>query len=209
MAENVIVVQFPDSSKCYEFFSWLKRAGADGGLTVGDAVVIVRDADGRYQVQDGQLNTVGVGTRSGSLIGMLVGILGGPLGMLFGWGAGSLIGAAVDAGQVAYIQSAIAQVSQSIPTGGTAVIALVNETNDDPVNAQVAQMGGAVLRWSAEDVKNEIAAHAEAQAAADREARRVLSEQHAAERKQKIEEWKDHAKGELDKIKAFLNRDIA
>lgn len=209
MSDTVILVQFPanESSKCYEFFSWLKRP--DNQLAVADAVVITRTTDGRYQAKDGQFNTVGVGSRTGSLIGMLVGLLGGPLGVLFGWGTGGLIGGLVDAGQATYLQSAIAQVSASVPDGGTAVIALISEIDAKSVDSEVEQMGGAVLRWSAQDIEQEIAVQAKAQAAAEREARRVLNEQHQAERQQQLEQWKDDAKGELDKVKAFLNRDIA
>lgn len=207
MSENVIVVQFPESSKCYEFFSWLKNAKADGDFKVHDAVVLERDEQGQYQMKDGHLQ-VGKAASTGTLLGALIGILGGPLGMLFGASVGTVIGATADVSKAVYAQSVISQVSQSIPKGSTAVVATVGESGEEAVNAEVARLGGVVMRWTAEDVQNEINAQIEAQEAAEREALRVLSEKHAAERKAKIEAWKDDAKADLDKVKAFLNRPI-
>lgn len=207
MAENVIVVQFPESSKCYEFFSFLRNANASGSLKLHEAVVIEHEQSGQYQVKDGHVH-MGDAVSTGTLLGALVGLLGGPLGMLFGASVGTLLGASSEVDRAVYAQSVVAQVSQSVPRGSTAVIATLDEPSEDVVNAEVNRLGGAVLRWSAEDVQNEIAAQVAAQAAADREASRVLSEQHKAERQQKIAEWKDHAKADLDKVKSFLNRDI-
>lgn len=207
MSENVIVVQFPESSKCYEFFSFLKNANASGSLKLQEAVVIEHDQSGQYQVKDGHVK-MGQAATTGTLLGALIGILGGPLGMLFGASVGTLLGTSTEIDRAVYAQSVVAQVSQSVPRGSTALIATLDEPSVDVVNAEVSRMGGAVLRWSAEDVQNEIAAQVAAQAAADREASRVLSEQHKAERQQKIAEWKDKAKTDLDKVKGFLNQDI-
>ena len=79
-------------------------------------------ANGELQIPESADNVGLVGTASGSLIGMLVGVLGGPVGVLFGWGAGAMMGGAFDVDRAVTSDEALTVLGQAIPPGSTAVI---------------------------------------------------------------------------------------
>ena len=68
---------------------------------------------------------------------------------------------------------------------------------NEVIDKAMADLGGTVTRRSTGDFYDEIRSPEAAQEAADKEARRVLSEQHRAEHKHKWEQFKDRVKASL------------
>lgn len=199
MAEkNVVAISFPEKSKAYEALTVLKNLNVEGGISLDTAVVVARDAQGTVTLPDGQDNVTGVGIVSGGLIGMFIGLLGGPLGMLLGWGAGALIGGAVDADRISDADDVVAEFTKALPTDSTAVIAEVTESSEAILDSAVTAIGSAVIvRRPAIEVLAELEAAQEAAEAAAKEARRVVREQKREERKEKLEERVEALKAKL------------
>ncbi|HZC25631.1 MAG TPA: hypothetical protein VE287_01330, partial [Actinopolymorphaceae bacterium] len=93
----------------------------------------------------------------------------------------ALIGAAVDL-RIARQSGPLGHFSTTVRLGKAALVADLTETNDQIVDRAMASLDGEVVRRPADMVLTELAAAEEASAAAAVEARRVLREQHIAER---------------------------
>ena len=179
--ENVVVVRFTEPSKAYQALSVLKDCDAGGRIGLESAAVVERTASGELHIPESADNVGPVGTASGSLIGMLVGVLGGPVGALVGWGAGALMGGAFDVDRAITSDEALTVLGRAIPPESTAVIAQVDESAVDIIDAEMHKLGGEVTRRSAAEVMGELEAAEAAAEAAAREARRTLHEKRKAE----------------------------
>ncbi len=190
MATNIDLITWDEPSKAYKALNDITTGNWNFNLR--QAYVLERKTDGGFVIKDGNQNVVGMGTLGGSLIGMVIGVLGGPLGVLLGWAGGALFGSLVDMDKAVDSTSILAAMSKSIPPGGTALVMEVDEPTTEALDAFAAQSGGTVLRRSAEEVRVEVAAAADAVEAASKEANRVLREQRHAETKEKLESaWDD------------------
>lgn len=194
---NVITVTFPEPAKAFQALSELKGAGFEGRVDVIAAQVVTRDENGRLELAEGVDNEGGARTWGGSLIGLLIGVLGGPIGMLFGWTTGFLIGGAFDLRRADRSDTILGEISSTIPIGGTALIAEVNEVAREVIDGEMTKLGGVVFRRDADSVLAELEAAEEAYKAAQKEADRAAKEQRKAERKENSEQRKAALKEKL------------
>jgi len=195
--ENVVVIRFTEPSKAYQALSVLKDADAEGRVGLESAAVVERTAAGELRIPESDDNVGPVGTASGSLIGMLVGVLGGPVGVLLGWGAGALMGGAFDVDRVVTSDEALTVLGRAIPPGSTALIASVEESAVEVIDAEMSMLGGEVTRRPVAEVMGELDAAEEAADAAAREARRVVRETRKAEFQAGVDERVGKAKEKL------------
>lgn len=195
---NVIAVSFEDGSKAYQALSELKGAGLEGRVEVLAAIIAARDEQGRLDVPEGGDFIGGAATWGGSLIGMLIGVIGGPVGMLFGWTGGLLVGGAFDIRRAESSESVLGEMSRSIPDGGTAIVAEVNEYAVEVVDKLMAELGGVVYRRDAEVVRGELEIAEDAYRKAQKEADRAARERKKAELHQKVEDRLATVKEKLD-----------
>ncbi len=195
--ENVVVVRFTEPSKAYQALSVLKECDAEGRIGLESAAIVERTPQGELRVPESADNVGLVGTASGSLIGMLIGVLGGPVGALVGWGSGALMGGAFDMDRAVTSDEALTVLGRAIPPESTAVIAEVEETAVEVIDAEMYTLGGEVTRRSTDEVMGELEASEEAADAAAREARRTLREQRKAEVHAGVEERVGNLKEKL------------
>jgi len=191
--ENVVVVRFTEPSKAYQALSVLKECDAEGRIGLESAAVVERTPEGELRIPESADNVGLEGTASGSLIGMLIGVLGGPVGVLLGWGAGAMMGGAFDVDRAVTSDEALTVLGQAIPPGSTAVIASVEESAVEVIDAEMYTLGGEVTRQPVDEVMGELEAAEDAADAAAREARRVVRE----ERKAKVHADVDERMGKL------------
>jgi uncharacterized membrane protein len=191
--ENVVVVRFTEPSKAYQAISVLKECDADGRIGLESAAVVERTATGELRVPESADNVGAAGTASGSLVGMLIGVLGGPVGVLLGGGTGAVMGSAFDVDRELTSDEALTVLGKAIPTGSTAVIASVEESAVEVIDAEMYTLGGEVTRQPLNDVMVELDAAEEAADAAAREARKVVRDK----RKAAFEAGADERKGKL------------
>jgi uncharacterized membrane protein len=173
---NILVATFDEESKTYQAFSEIKQAGTKREIKIESLAIVRRAADGSLETPDitGQMPG---GTFKGGLIGSLIGILGGPLGVLLGWGTGAVIGSIRDASEIRSDLSLLRTLSEGMNPGNVALMGEIEESRTDVVNGIVRRLGGEVLRRPVDDIRREIEQADRARSAAEREARRVMSEE--------------------------------
>ena len=157
--DNLLAISFDDQPAPYEALTRLKELDEQGQIGVIEGAVVERDGQGRLLISDEvkEHDTPGRKTVSGGVIGLLVGIIGGPVGVLIGGTVGSLVGAAFDLSPRDEAHGLLAQYSRHIAVGKTAVLAHLDEPDDEIVDAAMSALGGAVLRQPIADVRAEIA----------------------------------------------------
>jgi uncharacterized membrane protein len=165
---------------------------------------VTRDHDGRVHIKDEAGDDNLVGTASGGLIGLLIGILGGPLGILLGGATGLLLGSLYDLDDADTTESALGEVSKSVQVGRNSLLAQVVEQVPEVLDAEMARLGGTVIRRPVYEIEDEIARAQEAQRDAKKQANAKLREaRHEKTRAQA------HAKVEELKSKLHLDRKSA
>ncbi|HVP02662.1 MAG TPA: DUF1269 domain-containing protein [Solirubrobacteraceae bacterium] len=191
---NVISVAFEADANAYAALTALKELDSQGQLNLEAAAVVVRDADGKLVVKDQAGSNEYEGTAVGGLLGLLIGILGGPLGVLIGGTYGLMVGSLFDLDDVEHSESVLGELSASVPSGRTALLAQVTEQSPEVVDSAMARLGGTVLRRPVADVEAEIAAAEKAQRKAKREATKELVHS-------RHEHNKEHVRAAVDRLK--------
>jgi uncharacterized membrane protein len=197
--ENVIAVSFSDDANAYEALSRLKELDAKGEVGVRDGAVVARSEDGTIAMKDQFGEETVEGTVTGGLLGLVIGVLGGPFGVLIGGATGVLVGSLFDEDDTDATDSALTDISQSIPVGRTGLLADVSEDSPAAIDAVMANLSGTVVRRSALDVQAEVAAAEDAQREAKKKAREELRD--ARQKKQETE-----IDAKLADLKAKLRR---
>ncbi|HKP88397.1 MAG TPA: DUF1269 domain-containing protein [Thermoleophilaceae bacterium] len=195
--DNVIAVSFTEDANAYEALTKLRELNDQGRIDLAGGAVVTREADGQVVIKD-EVGDIGyVGTATGGTVGVIIGILGGPLGVLLGGATGVLVGSLFDLADTEDAESVLEQISRSVRTDHTSLIAEVSEGSPDVVNAAMDSVGGSVIRRSVYDVEGEIAYAEEAQRAAKQEARKQMREQRREERKENFHEKVAELKSKL------------
>jgi len=197
--ENVIAVSFSNNANAYEAFSRLKELDAKGDVRVQGAAVVMRGDDGNIVTKDEFGHEAVEGTVTGGLVGLVIGVLGGPLGILVGGATGLLVGSLFDDDDTDETDSALAEISKAIRVGQTGLLADVSEETPVAIDAVMANLGGTVVRRSAGDVQDEVAAAEEAQREAKKKAREQLRDARHKKQKQEID-------AKLTDLRAKLSR---
>src|SRR6478609_6077605 len=171
---NVIAVSFEDDRSAYKALTLVEELDSQRRVSLGEAVVVVRAADGQVVAKDGAESSSMPATAGGGLTGLLLGVIGGPIGMLLGGAYGALAGSMFDLYDAGEAESALGAISSSVQLDHTALLAVVDESNTEIVDAAMADLGGTVVRRAVADVEAEIAAAEDAERKAKLEARKEL-----------------------------------
>ena len=156
--DNVVVVEFADAEKAREALSVLEERHEEFRVEVRAAAVVSRREDGGLDVLEEHDHRALAGASAGSVIGTLVGALAGPFGMLLGWGSGTLVGSVGDVRRAHETDDTLAALGNAIPTGSTAVVAVIGEPEPGLVDREMVQLGGAVTRRPAAEVLSDLEA---------------------------------------------------
>lgn len=205
MDQNVVVLSFAEESKAYQALSELKALALQQKVQLINAAVVSRDRNGTVSVKDGASDgAASTGPLTGTLIGALVGLLAGPLGVLLGSASGALIGSTIAIDKAKDRLSVLEQMMDAMPNGSTMLIATVGEYAQEVINGMVQQLDGSVMRRPLAVVQAEVDAQNEAQAAAAKEARRVLRGKQTEEWREKLDDWKDDLGEGMEKLKSRI-----
>ncbi len=169
---SVITVSFEVDDKAHDALMLLKQLDSQHQVGMDEAVLILREADGRVVEMDRVASAPMPNTVGGGLVGLLVGIIGGPLGILIGGTTGSLVGTLFDFQDADKTESALTALSSAVRLGHTALLAVVKEQNRDVVDTAMSGLGGTVLRRPVHDVEAEIGVAEQAEREAKHEARK-------------------------------------
>ncbi|MEV5238772.1 DUF1269 domain-containing protein [Streptomyces cinnamoneus] len=158
MNDNVLFLNADSPRKGHRALDALRRAHAEGDITLREGAVIARDAEGALDFPDAADNTgTAPAFAMGGLLGGLLGILGGPLGVIIGFGAGGLIGGVHDARGATASNAALEMLAAEVPPGSTVLMAEVREESPETTDRVLAPFGE-VRRYPAERVRAEVEA---------------------------------------------------
>lgn len=204
--QNVVVSLFNVESQAYQAFSEVKKQENNKEVVIAQAALI-KKVNGSLQVEE-VFDPTGDAVAKGGLIGAIVGILGGPLGVLLGGSLGALFGSDVSIAKTIGEAGMIEAVAQKLNNGDVAIVALVEEASEQPLDQLFSKFETTVLRWDAETVREEVVDAIETQEGLAEQARAALRAKKSAERKaefqQKVEELKENVTSAFDKLKAKL-----
>jgi uncharacterized membrane protein len=143
---TLVAIAYPDQATAEEVMGTLARLQTEHLISLDDAVVVTRDADGKVKLhQSKKLATAGAagGALWGGLIGLIffVPLLGMAVGAATGAATGALTDVGVD-------DQFMKDLGAKLTPGAAALIALVHSSTPDKVLPEIAQFGGEVIQSS-------------------------------------------------------------
>lgn len=164
---DLLVISYPTEAQAEEVRARLLGMQKEYLIELGDAVVAVKNADGRVKLNQLFAPTA-AGAASGAIWGTLIGFLVlMPLaGAAVGAASGALAGRLSDIG---INDNFMRDVAKSLDDGHAALFLLIRKMTADKVMAELRGLGGTIMRSSFDETKEEAlrAALADAQAAAN------------------------------------------
>lgn len=149
-ADTIIGVSFGDRFRASEFLTAMSRLANRGELTLKDAVLVSKHADGSTRVEESTDPSMGRAALSGAMWSSLIGlVLGGPVG----WIAGGVVGAGVGAGVAKAIDLGVpdewvAWFREAVQPDTTTVVILTSDVLVEPFVAEAQRFSGAHLVYA-------------------------------------------------------------
>ena len=145
---DFVAIEYDDEYKAHEVRLTLLKLQQDYLIDLKDAVVAVKDANGKVKLHQA-VNMTAAGAARGGLWGTLVGVVF--LGPFFG--VGTLAGAAAGAASGALTDIGInndfmKKLSEGFKPGTSALFVLVRSATPDKVVEEIKKYGGTVLQTS-------------------------------------------------------------
>jgi len=153
--EKLLVVVFDAESKAFEAKKALQRLEKEDVIDVFDQAVVARNKDGSATVREGT-DLTPVRTLAGTVLGAVIGLLGGPTGAGLGALAGFVVGDVMDVNGATICEDFIEDVRRKLTPEKFALVAEIGEDSPNPVNANMAALGGTTFRRPLKEVKHAI-----------------------------------------------------
>jgi uncharacterized membrane protein len=141
-----IVIVFDHEEEAHAVREELRKLENSGDLSLDDAQVIARDADGKVHSKGQVDRGVGVGAVGGGLIGLLLAglffpVAGIVIGALVGAGLGKMAGLGVD-------KKFIKEVQEAVKPGTSALFLVVRHANFAALRAMLQPHEGSIYQTS-------------------------------------------------------------
>src|SRR6516162_6659555 len=148
---DLVVIGFPTEAKAEEVRQKLLAMQKEYLIELGDAVIAVKDAQGRIKLNQ-MVNTTAVGAVSGGFWGTLIGLifLMPLVGAAVGAASGAIGGALTDVG---INDRWMKETAAAIQPGTAALFVLVRKVTADKVLEGLKGEGGTVLKTSLDHTK--------------------------------------------------------
>jgi uncharacterized membrane protein len=146
---DLVEIAFPSEEKAEEVRRKLLDMQKEYLIELGDAVIAVKQPDGRVKLNQ-LINTTVSGTFWGALIGMI--FLMPLAGAAIGAASGAISGRLTDVG---INDQFMKDAAQSLQSGNAALFLLIRKMTTDKVLAALQGEGGTVLRTSFDETKEE------------------------------------------------------
>jgi uncharacterized membrane protein len=145
----LIAIAYPDEATAERVRAELAQAGKEYLVELHDAVVVVREGDGKVKLRQAY-STAGVGAAGGAMWGGLIGLLFlAPLfGMAIGAATGAVFGKMSDVG---VNDNFMKELGSKLTPGGAALIALGRSDAPERVLERLRPFGGEVIQTSLSD----------------------------------------------------------
>ena len=148
--QTLVGISFPDIFRAQEFLTAATGLAAKDRLKLKDAVLVVKDADGKTQVKETIDPEPGRTALSGALWAGLFGlVLGGPVG----WAAGLAVGGVGGAVTAKVVDLGVSDewvdwFQQAVQPGTSTVVLLIEELEREALVAEAARFTGAELVYA-------------------------------------------------------------
>jgi uncharacterized membrane protein len=123
---NLIVMTFDSSDEARQVREALRAVERDGRISLDDAAVIRKDADGDIKVDNEIDRGVKLGALGGGLLGLVLSFLFPVVGLVIGAAGGALVGRMVDLG---IDQKFVQDVSESLQPNHSALFVIVRDAD--------------------------------------------------------------------------------
>jgi uncharacterized membrane protein len=143
---DLVVIEYDDEYKAHEARLALVKLQKEYLIDMEDAVVAVKDADGKVKLHQA-INLTAAGAARGGMWGALMGLLflNPLLGAAVGAAAGAVSGALTDIG---VNNDFMKKLSEGFKPGTSALFVLVRSSTPDKVVEEIKKYGGTVLQTS-------------------------------------------------------------
>jgi len=151
MGSAVLIVTFDNQEQGDRALEQLEKWQKEKEIELGDAVVIVKDEEGKVKVHETSEFTTKRGAIVGGAAGLVIGLMiGGPIGgLVLGAAGGGLVGKKVDLG---VSDEEIKAVSDSMDASTSAIAAQIKSVkHKEMIAAAVRQSGGKVHELSIDE----------------------------------------------------------
>jgi uncharacterized membrane protein len=145
--EKMLMAIFDTAPQALKAVIDLNQLHRAGDITLYSTAVITKEPSGRISIKQASEREWN-GTPLGFLTGVLVGTLGGPIGLAIGASIGGLAGLIFDLTKAGVSANFLAEASQDLPPGKTALLAEIDEEVETPVDMKLVKLGGHVSRRS-------------------------------------------------------------
>jgi uncharacterized membrane protein len=141
---QLIVITFPDMKQAVDAYETLKRGEHSGYISMNDIAVIVKDEEGKVDVNNRVESGVKQGALWGGLLGLLIGTVFFPIGgLLLGAAGGALVGKTLHTG---IDQKFVKDVTDDLKPGTSALFLLVHGANTDYAIAAMRPFAGTLYQ---------------------------------------------------------------
>ena len=154
---NIVGALFANESEAREAMAALSETPQINGTTIYQ-ISLVKRKEGVLKLCDNFTSDYlkSGDAVKGGLIGGLIGILTGPVGMLLGGAAGALLGKAGDNNKRDDSAALIEQAAKKLEEGDIALIALVEETNEEILDHAMVKYNTVIVRYDADVISKEL-----------------------------------------------------
>lgn len=143
---DLVVVAFENEADAEKLQADMKRLQKEHLITLEDAAVVVRKADGKVRVKQSH-NLVGAGALGGAFWGLLIGLVF--QAMWWGLAIGSVLGAIRGKFKdIGIDDKFIKEVGETIQPGHSAIFLLIRESTPDRLIDELKGYRGTVLKTS-------------------------------------------------------------
>ncbi len=153
---DLIAIAYPDRAAAELAKKRVRQADADGLIQIEDVVVLIRDEDGKIEVQQGGTG-VGTAATGGAIWGGLIGLL--LLAPLFGMAVGAVAGGAIwksQFGDAGVAQNFVNELSVNLTPGSVALILLVRDLAPERVFPRIQQHGHVIRTTLSEEAQAQL-----------------------------------------------------
>lgn len=207
--ENVLISYFKVESEAYQALSQMKKLAGNEDLLVLSQVGVFKKQYNEIRMADA-FDTGKVSSNDtliGTLVGGLAGILAGPLGLLLGLGIGGTVGLLTDAKDMKRESGLLNRVTKQMENGDVALIAVVQEHDEDPIDRLLAQFDTKTERYDASAVQEEVDHAKDVQEELEHHANERMAEDRSDQRKERVEDYKHKFQNDFQKLKDRLSKD--
>ncbi|GIK75416.1 MAG: membrane protein [Chloroflexota bacterium] len=150
---HLVVLAFDDAGEAEKVREALRQQQKQGLVSLDDAAIVSRDAEGKLSVKNEVSRATMVGTGIGALLGLLLGgfffpLTGLALGALGGAGVGALTGLGVDG-------KFVKDVKESLKPNSSALFLIVRDADETAVLALLRNYQGRVLQTTLDSATEE------------------------------------------------------